>query len=95
MRLGGVGLAASGRRPRRRLSTRLGFLETSRFAVKTPEFARWKSLDFLGFSRQNRDLSMGYAGFSLKNFSWPFSPPGVRSGGHEGRRRGYAEQKGS
>jgi hypothetical protein len=31
-------------------------------------------LDFLGFSRPNRDLSMGYTGFSLKNFSWPLCP---------------------
>jgi hypothetical protein len=26
-------------------------------------------LDFLGFSRPKRDLSMGYTRFSLKNFS--------------------------
>jgi hypothetical protein len=30
-------------------------------------------LDFLGFSRPKRDLSMGYAGFSLKNFSSRFT----------------------
>jgi hypothetical protein len=29
----------------------------------------WISLDFLGFSRPNRDLSMGYATFSCKPFS--------------------------
>jgi hypothetical protein len=29
-------------------------------------------LDFLGFSRQNQDLSMGYTEFSAKNFSSPF-----------------------
>jgi hypothetical protein len=34
-------------------------------------------LDFLGFSRAKRDLSMGYTGFSLKNFSWPFCPLGA------------------
>jgi prepilin-type N-terminal cleavage/methylation domain-containing protein len=27
------------------------------------------SLDFLGFSRPNRDFSMGYAGFSLTEIS--------------------------
>jgi hypothetical protein len=48
-------------------------------------------LDFLGFSRQNRDLSMGYTGFSSKNFSRSFCPLGVRSGGLEDRQRGYAE----
>jgi hypothetical protein len=29
-------------------------------------------LDFLGFSRPNRDLSMGYAGFSQQEFSRRF-----------------------
>jgi hypothetical protein len=29
-------------------------------------------LDFLGFSRPNRDFSMGYADFSAKNFSSRF-----------------------
>jgi hypothetical protein len=28
----------------------------------------WIFLDFLGFSRQNRDFSMGYAGFVGNNF---------------------------
>jgi hypothetical protein len=32
-------------------------------------------LDFLGFSRPNRDLSMGYTGFSLKKiFRVAFAP---------------------
>ena len=53
------------------------------FGWKTPDFGGWISLDFLGFSRAKRDLSMGYAGFSLKNFSWPFCPLGVRSGGRK------------
>ena len=32
----------------------------------------WKSLDFLGFSRPNRDLSMGYGRFSAKIFDARF-----------------------
>ena len=45
-------------------------------------------MDFLGFSRQKRDLSMGYTGFSVENFSralLPFSTTrrtGARSRGH-------------
>ena len=42
------------------------------FAAKTPDFGGWKSLDFLGFSRPNRALSMGYAGISSKFFSYRF-----------------------
>jgi hypothetical protein len=38
------------------------------FALKTPDSGGWNSLDFLGFSRPNRDISMGYTGFSLKQF---------------------------
>jgi hypothetical protein len=39
-----------------------GFLlARGRFAAKTPANERWIVLDFLGFSRQNRDFSMGYA----------------------------------
>jgi hypothetical protein len=44
-------------------------LEVRRFAAKTLAFADWKSLDFLGFSRQNIDLSMGYTRFSGEDFS--------------------------
>jgi hypothetical protein len=39
-----------------------------RFAAKTPDYEGWISLDFLGFSRANRDFSMGYADKSEKNF---------------------------
>ena len=35
-------------------------LACRRFAAKTPDFGGWISLDFLGFSRPNRDFSMGY-----------------------------------
>jgi hypothetical protein len=53
----------------------LGFLGLRPFGRENPGFERWKSLDFLGFSRPNRAFSMGCAGFSLKgNFS-PLSPP--------------------
>ena len=50
----------------------LGFLGTSHLGAETPGFGGWISLDFLGFSRPNLDLSMGYAGFSSENFSSPF-----------------------
>jgi hypothetical protein len=38
------------------------FLVPDRIAAKTPAFEGWISLDFLGFSRPNRDLSMSYTG---------------------------------
>jgi hypothetical protein len=68
----------------------LGFLEVGRFAAKSPGDGYWILLDFLGFSRPNRDFSMGYAGFSRENFSRALSAdrePGewTRSG------RGHAE----
>jgi hypothetical protein len=50
----------------------LGFLGTSRFAAKTLGSGGCKSLDFLGFSRQNLDLSMSYTRFSAENFSSRF-----------------------
>ncbi len=43
-------------------SIRLGFLAPSRLAAKVTVCECWISLHFLGFSRPNRDLSMGYAG---------------------------------
>jgi hypothetical protein len=36
------------------------FLAPGRFAAKTPIHGYWIFLDFLGFSRPNLDLSMGY-----------------------------------
>ena len=54
------------------------------FAAKTPGYEGWISLDFLGFSRQNLDLSMSYAGFSLdqisRRFSVALAPPVQRRG---------------
>jgi hypothetical protein len=67
----------------------LGFLGSSRFAAKTPDFGGWILLDFLGFSRENLDLSIGYADFS-QFFLFPFlatDPPERRSpfGARKGR----------
>jgi hypothetical protein len=50
-------------------SIRLGSLGTSPFRCENPFYEGWISLDFLGFSRPNRDLSMGYAGFYAENCS--------------------------
>ena len=79
----------SGRHPSRRAADRLGrliststycviwvFLARSRFPAESAFGAYWIFLDFLGFSRPNRDLSMSYTGFSLKNFRAPFASPG-------------------
>jgi hypothetical protein len=52
----------------------LGFLGPDRFACENRRYEGWISLDFLGFSRANRDLSMGYEGFSRENFSARFFP---------------------
>jgi hypothetical protein len=54
----------------------LGFLGPLRFWPGRPENEAWISLDFLGFSRQNRDFSMGYAGFSAKKISRALLPLG-------------------
>jgi hypothetical protein len=55
----------------------LGFLGTFRFAAKPLGFGGWKSLDFLGFSRPKRDLSMGYAGKTEEEFFAAFCPFGA------------------
>jgi hypothetical protein len=44
-------------------------LGSGRFAAKTPNYERWISLDFLGFSRPDRDLSMSYEDFSREKNS--------------------------
>jgi hypothetical protein len=56
----------------------LGFLGPGRFATNFPIFGGLISLDFLGFSRLNLDLSVGYARFSSKYFSARFVP-GIRT----------------
>jgi hypothetical protein len=53
---------------------RLDFLGPGRFAREIQIYGYWKSLDFLGFSRPNRDLSMGCAGFSREEFFSPLLP---------------------
>jgi hypothetical protein len=66
----------------------LEFLGSWLFGFEKPVFGvvfPWISLDFLGFARQNRELSMGYTGKPKKNFSSRFSL-GVRSAETEGRR---------
>jgi hypothetical protein len=63
----------------------LGFLETGLFPRESKEFSYWILLDFLGFSRPNLDLSMGYEDFRGENFSRALSP---RHKTHwDGRRR--------
>jgi hypothetical protein len=52
-------------------------LAHGRLRAKALVFEGWKSLDFLGFSRPNLDLSMGYAGFSLKEISRALLPSAV------------------
>jgi hypothetical protein len=44
-------------------------LERGLFAANVPVWGYLISLDFLGFSRPNRDLSMGYKEFPLTSFS--------------------------
>jgi hypothetical protein len=56
------------------------FLTRGRFAAKAPTDERWIHLDFLGFSRPNRDFSMGYAAGSEETFFSALSP-GVRRAG--------------
>src|ERR1700683_2882228 len=53
-------------------SIRLGFLGPWPFRCEDPARRGWISLDFLGFSRPNRDFSMGYADFSGDNLSRAF-----------------------
>jgi hypothetical protein len=56
-------------------SIRLGFLGAWPFRHETQAFGYWISLDFLGFSRPNRDFSMGYTTFFFAGriFARPFS----------------------
>src|ERR1700722_18017695 len=56
------------------------FLAPGRFAVKTPADEGWIVLDFLGFSRLNREFSMGYEARSGENFSCAFPHPKRRTG---------------
>jgi hypothetical protein len=47
----------------------LDFLGRWLFLVKTFDSGGWICLDFLGFSRPNRDFSMGYGEETHKTFS--------------------------
>ena len=53
---------------------RLDFLGPSLFRSEDPAYEGWISLDFLGFSRHNLDLSIGYADkigkYFLVRFWW-------------------------
>jgi hypothetical protein len=48
-------------------------LAPGHFCRGDPDFEAWISLDFLGFSRPNRDFSMGYADEAGNVFRSPFS----------------------
>jgi hypothetical protein len=60
------------------------------FGCENPILRYWISLDFLGFSRSNRDLSMGYTDLSGRNFFSRFSPS-VRDAATGTHSRGHAE----
>jgi hypothetical protein len=49
------------------------FLDGRHLAAKAPSQGGWISLDFLGFSRQNLYLSIGYADFPATGISRPLS----------------------
>jgi hypothetical protein len=49
-----------------------GFLGTSPFRCEIPDYEGWFCLDFLGFSRPNRDFSMAYTDKREKDFSSRF-----------------------
>jgi hypothetical protein len=68
-------LAAPGRAPLSPVGPVWVFLAPGRLAAKRLVYEGWKSLDFLGFSRPNRDFSTGYTEQSEENF---FSPLGGR-----------------
>jgi hypothetical protein len=55
-------------------SIRFDFLASPPFRCEDPDSEHWISLDFLGFSRPNRDFSMGYTGFSLEEISRALLP---------------------
>jgi hypothetical protein len=55
------------------VSARLDFLGRGPFRRQDPDYVPWICLDFLGFSRQYRVLSMGYAGKTTKIFLLAFS----------------------
>jgi hypothetical protein len=62
---------------------RLGFLGPSLFRSENPDSGGWIVLDFLGFSRPNLDLSMGYTEKSSKEIFATFVPLEHPSGGRK------------
>ena len=64
------------------------FLDGRGFVLESPENKAWISLDFLGFSRPNRDFSMRYADKSTKIFSYAFLASGAREPSAETVRMG-------
>jgi hypothetical protein len=66
---------------------RLGFLGSWLFRCENPDYEGWISLEFLGFSRPNRDFSMGYADFWRKKISRALLPLGRRR--RDGSRYSY------
>jgi hypothetical protein len=59
----------------------LDFLGRRPFRRKNVDYAGWICLDFLGFSRPNLDLSMGYTGKTAEIFSLGFLPSVSRAAG--------------
>jgi hypothetical protein len=66
------------------------FLALGWFAAEAAFDSYWILLDFLGFSRPNLDLSMGYTGFSLDEFSRALRLLDIRTAG---RARGVSMRK--
>jgi hypothetical protein len=76
-----VGTSVSSSEPRRRPRQTIWIsLARGGFVTKTPDYEGWIFLDFLGFSRPNWNLSMGYAAFVAKLFSSRFCPWGECGG---------------
>jgi hypothetical protein len=73
-------------------SIRLGFLGPWSFRCEDPRHELRILLDFLGFSRSNRDFSIGYTASSEKNFSSRFVR-GVGGAGTVGLALGMSKSR--
>jgi hypothetical protein len=69
----------------------LGFLGAWLFRCETPIHEGWISLDFLGFSRRKRDLSMGYEEKARTHFLGAFVLTAVPSASSGAFGSGHAE----
>jgi hypothetical protein len=58
----------------------LDFLGLWPIRFENPDYEPWIRLDFLGFSRAKRDLSMGYERKTEKSFSCRFLPGSLTAG---------------